>query len=58
MFDYCGGTPRPGDYRANRPMARLWVPGLDNFAYLAPHLNETSGELLPREIDVLLQGKK
>ena len=31
---------------------------LDNFGYLAPHLNETRGELRPRENDVLLQDKK
>ena len=31
---------------------------LDDFGYLAPHLNETRGELRPRENDVLLQVKK
>ena len=31
---------------------------LANFGYLAPHLNETRGELRTRESDVVFQDKK
>jgi hypothetical protein len=39
-------------------MACLWGRALDNFGYVAPHLNKTRGELRTCENDVLFQDKE
>jgi hypothetical protein len=52
MLILFGGTPRPRDHQANRPMARLSVPALDNPGYLARA--STRREARTRGINVLV----
>jgi len=39
-------------------LARTGAHALANFGYLAPHLNQTRGELRTRESNVVFQNKK